>query len=404
MLMRCINFLRGSVRIAVRGAGVERFLNICAANGIAFWGVKRVTDDCIEANVRINGFFALRPYAKKCMCRIHVAGKTGAPFYGQRFRRRHALFIGTVLCAVLLWVLSGFVWTIGMEGCERMTEAELLTLLGQNGLRVGVRTAAVDVQELRNAVLEQTSELSYLAINLQGSHAQVIVRERGVTPEKIDSGAPCDVVSDKAGVVEKLIVRAGAAATEVGRTLAPGDLIAGGAMLSQQGETWLVHADAEVTLRTWRTVRLALPDGIDGLRETGEVKTRRALIIGSRRINLYFIESDPFACYDKTVKRESLEVSENLRFPVTLVTEVYRELERQPLELSEEKCAGTLEKRLQEMLARQAVGAEVTETGYTFEKQEGRFLATLEAECLESCGVQTPVDLSRQVQRVEVAQ
>ncbi len=404
MLMRCINFLRGSVRITVRGAGIERFLNICAANGIVFWGVRRIADDCIEANVRISGFFALRPYAKKCMCRIRVAGKEGAPFYGQRFRRRHALLIGTVLCAALLWALSGFVWTVDIEGCERTTEAELLTLLGQNGLRIGVRTSSVDVQSLRNAVLEQTDELSYLAINLQGSHAQVIVRERSVTPEKLDVDTPCDVVADKAGVVEKLIVRAGAAATEVGRTVAPGDLIAGGAMLSQQGETWLVHAEAEATLRTWRTVRLALPDSIDGLRETGEVKTRRALIIGSRRINLYFIESEPFACYDKTVERQSLTVSESLRFPVTLVTEVYRELERQPLELSEEKCAETLETRIKEMLARQTVGAEVTETGYTFEKQEGRFLATLEAECLESCGVQTPVDLSRQVQRVEVAQ
>ena len=38
MLMRCINFMRGSVRIAVRGAGIERFLNVCAANGIMFWG------------------------------------------------------------------------------------------------------------------------------------------------------------------------------------------------------------------------------------------------------------------------------------------------------------------------------------------------------------------------------
>lgn len=404
MLMRCINFMRGSVRIAVRGAGIERFLNVCAANGIVFWGVRRVADDCIEANVRIGGFFALRPYARKCMCRIRVAGKEGAPFYGQRFRRRRALLAGTVLCAALLWALSGFVWTIGIEGCENVTEAELLTLLGQNGLRIGVRTSTVDVQELRNAILEQTEELSYLAVNLQGSHAQVIVRERSVTLEDVDIDTPCDVVADKAGVVEKLIVRAGAAATEVGRTLAPGDLIAGGAMLSQQGETWLVHADAEVTLRTWRTMRLALPDSVDGLRETGEVKVRRALVIGSRRINLYFIESEPFACYDKTVERKPLAASEDLRFPVTLVTEVYRELERQPLALSEEKCAETMEGRIREMLERQAIGAEVTETGYTFEKQEGRFLATLQAECLESCGVQTPVDLSRQVQRVEVAQ
>lgn len=389
--MQCINFLRGSVRIEVRGAGIERFLNICAANGIAFWGVQRIAGDCIEASVHIGGFFALRPYARRAMCRIHVVGKRGAPFYGRRFRRRHALFLGAVLCAGLLYLLSGFIWTIGIEGCETMTQAELMTLLAQNGLRVGARTSGIDVGEVRNAVLEQTDRLSYLAVNLRGSHAQVIVRERGVEREEIDQSVPCDVLADKSGVIEKLIVRSGAAATEVGKTVEAGDLLAAGTMVSQQGDVRLVHADAEATLRTWRTVRLALPESIDGVVETGAKKTRHALIIGSKRINLYFVESEPFACYDKQVEKKSLSVSENLLFPLALVTETYTELERRPLELSEEKCAETLHERLRDMLRRQAADAAVSEQDYQFEKKAGYWLATLRAECLEHCGVQVPL-------------
>ena len=272
-----------------------------------------------------------------------------------------------------------------------MTQAEVMTLLEQNGLYIGARTSGINAGAVRNALLEQTDRLSYLAVNLHGSHAQVIVREHGVVREELDIDTPCDVVADKTGVIDSLIVRSGTAMTEVGKTVEAGELLASGTMLSQQGETWLVHADAEATLRTWRTVQLALSDQIDAAVPTGEIKTRHALIIGSKRLNLYLVESAPFACYDKKVEKKSLSVSENLRFPLTLVTETYIELERAPLELSEEKCAETLHERLLDMLERQAADAAVTELDYRFEKKDGRLVATLQAECLERCGVQVPL-------------
>lgn len=391
MLMQCVNFVRGSVRIAICGAGLERFLNICAANGIAFWGVRRISEERMEASVRISGFFALRPFARRCMCRIRVLGKYGAPFYGKRARRRYTLLAGMLVCGILLYVMSGFVWTIGIEGCSSVTPAEVLALLEQNGLGVGTRAGAVDVHKLQNTVLEKDARLSYLVINIKGSHAQIMVRERENTEGAIEGDEPCDVVADKTGVVEKLIVRSGKAETEVGKTLQDGDLIASGTMVSQQGETWLVQADAEAQIRTWPTVRLALSDSLDEAVETGRQTTRWAVVIGTKRFNLYPVESAPYACYDKKVEKKTLSVSENLRFPLTLVSETYIELERRPLSVSEERCSETLHARLLDMLTRQAGCLSVTELGYTFERQEGRWLAVLEAECLERCGVQVPL-------------
>ena len=35
-----VNLLRGSVELEVQGAFPERFLNLCAQRGVAFWGVE----------------------------------------------------------------------------------------------------------------------------------------------------------------------------------------------------------------------------------------------------------------------------------------------------------------------------------------------------------------------------
>ena len=36
MLLGLINYVRGNVRVEIQGAAIERFLNLCAQNQIAF--------------------------------------------------------------------------------------------------------------------------------------------------------------------------------------------------------------------------------------------------------------------------------------------------------------------------------------------------------------------------------
>ena len=55
MLLGLINYVRGWVRVEIRGAAIERFLNLCAQNDIAFWDVRRLAPDVVQATVRIQG-------------------------------------------------------------------------------------------------------------------------------------------------------------------------------------------------------------------------------------------------------------------------------------------------------------------------------------------------------------
>ena len=58
MILGIINYIRGSVRIEIQGAAIERFLNLCAQNQIDFWDVRRIAPDLAQA-VRLFHFLKL---------------------------------------------------------------------------------------------------------------------------------------------------------------------------------------------------------------------------------------------------------------------------------------------------------------------------------------------------------
>jgi len=391
MLLKILNYFRGSVRIEITGAAVERLLNICAAHDIPFWDVVRVSPESVRASVSTDGFFRLRRWAGKSMCRIRVCGKRGLPFKTRRLFCRYALWAGALLCAACIWVLSGFIWTIEVRGCERMSQLEVLSMLAENGLCTGARTAAIDTVQLRNTVLLQTDRLAYISVNVRGTHAEVTVREKGEAPDMVPQDEPCDIVADRAGVIARLRVMNGTSKVQVGQVIMPGDVIAEGTMVSTQGEVRYVHASAEADVRTWHTYTCKMPAEAQRLDKTGKSKKRYALIIGKRRINLYFIENAPFACYYKSERKEHFTVNENFRFPIAWVTELYEEAETVPCEVDAELAAAFMEERMKSAWESVEAKTEVVSCSFELAESAGAYVGIMKAECIETTGTEVPI-------------
>ncbi len=141
MLLGLINYVRGNVRVEIQGAAIERFLNLCAQNQIAFWDVRRVAPDRVQATVRISGFRQLRHFTRRMMCHVHIIGKQGVPFQAHKLMPRVALWGGALAAVALLCAASQFVWTIDISNCDHTLQAEALRLTEEAGLRPGVCAA-----------------------------------------------------------------------------------------------------------------------------------------------------------------------------------------------------------------------------------------------------------------------
>ena len=387
MLLGLINYVRGNVRVEIQGAAIERFLNLCAQNQIAFWDVRRVAPDRVQATVRISGFRQLRHFTRRMMCHVHIIGKQGVPFQAHKLMPRVALWGGALAAAALLCAASQFVWTIDISNCDHTLQAEALRLTEEAGLRPGVLRSQVDSTAIKNYVMMHSDRFSFLAVNVKGSRAEIVAQGRDPTPELVPVDQPCDIIADKTGVIADMQVKAGLGMKKVGETVVAGDMLVSGTIVSAQQQTYLVHAMADIELRTWHDIKRVMPTQLESKVPTGRQKTRYSLVVGGRRFSLSFIESEPFACYDKFVEKKPLKLGEDTTLPAALVVERYVEYVPEEFFVTEEVCRRVLEERLQDTLAQRLPDAQVVQTQFLCEYGQPFAVAKLTAECREKTGI-----------------
>ena len=228
MLTGIINRLRGQVRIRAECAFPERVLNLCGARDLAFWDLEWESPTAFTCRLSRSDYGKLRRAAEKLDCELTVVGREGAPFFLRRFRHRTALVTGLVACGLGLFVGSFFVWDYQVEGNETVSTERILRALEKNGVGLGAFGLSLDGEDIRNHVLLDIPELSWIAVNVSGCRAQVQVRERVPPPEIVDEKTPTNVVARRAGLVLEVRALDGVTCVLPGSSVEKGQLLISG--------------------------------------------------------------------------------------------------------------------------------------------------------------------------------
>ena len=101
MFEQLIWYLKGYVRIRITGYSPERFLNACRYKNIYIWDLKRVCGS-YEMNLTIDGFRRLKEIVRKTGTKVCIIRRSGLPFLLHRYRKRHILLSGFLICAGLI--------------------------------------------------------------------------------------------------------------------------------------------------------------------------------------------------------------------------------------------------------------------------------------------------------------
>lgn len=382
-MLETVNALRGHVSVKIETPFPERFLNVCAHHGLAFWDVERLDGVTLRVKMLQNGYKKLLGYADAFGGKISLERKIGLPFFAMRFRRRYALVIGGLLCAALVYGMSLFIWEFEVVGAENVNPAAILQNLQEIGVELGTYVPSVNVDDIQNKMLLRMDSLAWITVNVKGSRATVEVRERVTAPPVFDENAPCNIIAAKAGVIERMDTLSGSAKVISGQTVDKGQLLVSGIIDSVRLGARFVHADARVQARTWYDLEGILLTTGSGKHYTGRTKTRNVLVIAGRRYPLYPDAKVPFDRYDKMVTGNNLRLPPGVSFPVALITEVYSEYTETELMVdpvvAEAQLRTSLGLRLHELLG---VG-EIQEVSVEFASEGNILTGRLKAEALE---------------------
>ncbi|SHH92551.1 similar to stage IV sporulation protein [Sporobacter termitidis DSM 10068] len=389
-MKKAVNYIRGSVRVFVECPYPERLVNVCAQNDIEFWDLERVSPTVVHITMHIHGYRRLGALAEKAGFEIRQVQKTGVPFFLWKLRKRYVLLAGMLLMFLTVWGLSMFVWEIDVQGNETVSSQEILASLKELGVGIGSFGPTISSEAISNDMLLKIPELSWIAVNVRGSHADVLVRERLPKPDILDEKAPTMVYATKSGIITKMSVLEGARVCAEGSTVQAGDILVTGVMDSLSSGKRTVHAMAEVYARTWYELSAQMPLETTAKTYTGEKKTKTAVILAGKRINFYFNGGISFAHYDKMTTENTLKLPTGNILPVTIVKEKYSEYTTSGARLAILKADQILQKDLLDRLQLRIGDGSVTTTAFETSEENGVLKVTLKAECLEQIAAERP--------------
>lgn len=386
-----INRIRGQVRIRVECAFPERVLNLCGARDLAFWDLEWESPTAFTCRLSRSDYGKLRRAAEKLDCELTVVGREGAPFFLRRFRHRTALVTGLVACGLGLFVGSFFVWDYRVEGNETVSTERILRALEKNGVGLGSFGLSLDGEDIRNHVLLDIPELSWVAVNVSGCRAHVQVRERVLPPEIVDEKTPSNVVARRPGLVLEVRALDGVTCVLPGTSVEQGQLLISGVADTDTFGARILAGMGKVRARTWYSLTTEVPLTAAVKQYTGKEKTCISLVLGTHRVKFFRNSSIEGEKYDKITERHPWSLFD-IPLPVTLVTETCRFYETEPQARSPVEAERAAEQVLTEQLQCMVAPYGAVRSTLCSSRQRGDTLTvTLTAECEEEIGEIVPI-------------
>ena len=299
-------FFCGYVLIAIKGNYSERLINSLAKKGISVWHIKKKKGS-IHACVFARDFNKIACLRGKSGVKIHIISKTGMPFIIKKYKHRPGIVVGIIAFFIIIYLLSGYVWNIKVEGNVKVDTQSILNACKEIGVAEGVSAKSINAQNARVELLLRQQGLSWASINVEGSCVTVNVREFE-NPEKNDE-KPCNLKSTVSGVVVSTKVTSGDVCVKPGDTVVEGQLLVSGAVTHADGSTEFVKSEGEVIIETTRTFTQTVNFKQKENVRNGKVKTLNVLKFFGLQIPLYLGEIK--GSYEKEISVNKISANEN---------------------------------------------------------------------------------------------
>lgn len=250
MVIKIVKWLRGYLRVSIKGYSPERFINLCRNKNILIWDLCQ-TEEGYEFYITLPGFWKIRPIVKKTRTRPIVRNRFGGPFFLQRCKKRKGFIIGVLLGFSILYILSLYIWDITLQGQYTYTEDKIEKYLKEIHVYAGMKKQEVDCQWIEESIRKQYTDIGWVSVELKGTRLNIKITETNMPPEKEIQKEESHIVASHDGIVTDIVTRKGTPLVGKGDVVKKGDILISGIVpITGDGDVLLrndiVAADGDV--------------------------------------------------------------------------------------------------------------------------------------------------------------
>ena len=300
-------FIRGYLKLKVRGERVAAFINALSEAGTPIWEVKPTDPFTAEFKLLLSDFKSLRPLLKRTGCRTRILERHGLPFRAIRLWRRKVFVAGIAVFFAILMMLSSMVWKIEVEGNKTMASEDVLDAAKQEGLFTYqwiFRLKPLD--RLSSNLTTRLPGTSWVGVERNGTSIKIQVVEAEV-PKKPPLQNPRHLVSTSDAIITHIYAEKGVPKVQVNSRVKKGDILISG-VIGDEENSQTVVAKGEVRGLVWHEYQIEVP--LEKTRKiyTGEYAQKTYFVIGDRAVQLWGYGDIPYQ------KHETLTLYDPLKW------------------------------------------------------------------------------------------
>lgn len=401
MLLSMIKYFKGYVYVRLTGYAPERFLNLCGNRDILIWNLKPC-EDGYEFCISVDGFRELKPILKKTRTKVKIIKKTGLPFGVYHYRKRKVFCGGLLLFAILLYLLSGYVWNIEVNGNSYLSEETILDFLKEENAAFGSKIKDLDCAALEEDLRSKYSEVIWTSIKIYGTKMTVDIQENLLPEEEYQQkdDKVYDIVAAKDGVIKKMVTRNGTPLVAAGAEVKKGDTLVSGQVeiVDDNGEVsqYLYHsADADILAEVVYPYQNEIKKTYVDKEYTGAEKTDYQLRVFGVTIKNPFFHKNEDSLYETVAEEQQFHFTDNFYLPVFLVKQTYKEYKNVEKTYTEKQVKALASENLKNYIKDlEEKGIQIIGKNVMIVKTKQSYVAKGTIKAYESIVSHTPTEIS----------
>lgn len=386
-LDKTVKNVKGYIKVKICGFFVERFLNLALNNAINLWDIRRNSNLEATAYLNIYDYKNVMTIAKKTGCRIEIIEKGGIPFFIQKHKKRKTFAIFFVLIVLLVYIYNQYIWDIDISGDFSFSIEDIKEELEMENIKRGILKKNIDVDIAKNNIYMRRHDIAWIGINFKGTVAKIEIKEGKLKKKEELDSIPCNIISNKEGMVCKINVLEGTKIVNSGDMINSGDILVSGIVSSDWSTDRYVNAKGEIFVKTWYTDRIKIPYERNLISKTGNVEKTYILGIKNYRINL--LNSDTkFEKYDKIISNNKLLLFGKFEVPIEFTEIVYQEVKVDTIKYTKEQAILYAKKEIEKNIIKKVdSNAEIVNKQIKTEIDDDGVVIIFTIECIEKTGI-----------------